>query len=76
SNGLARHMAEQLFGTEGYRLANTACRQQGLLHLFRTNCRVHDCARCPAGSLAQTMRPESEVADVRPAMPWPLAPTA
>ncbi|MFN0073488.1 MAG: DUF2851 family protein, partial [Chloroflexota bacterium] len=41
SNGLARHMAEQLFGTEGYRLANTACRQQGLLHLFRTNCRVH-----------------------------------
>lgn len=48
-SGLARHMAEQILGREGPRLARTACRQQGLLHIYRTSCHAHACGRCPAG---------------------------
>jgi hypothetical protein len=47
ATGLARHMAEQIFGAEGYRVATTACRQQGLIHIFRTTCYAHACERCP-----------------------------
>ncbi len=48
SNGLVRGMAQQIAGADGLRLANTACRQQGLLHIFRTTCREHACEGCPA----------------------------
>jgi hypothetical protein len=47
-NRLAQGMAEQIAGPDGVRLADTACRQQGLLHIFRTACEMHECATCPA----------------------------
>jgi hypothetical protein len=45
-NRLVRGMAEQIAGTVGLTLASTACRQQGLLHIFRTTCEAHACEEC------------------------------
>jgi len=53
SNGLVRGMAEQIAGPDGLSLADTACRQQGLLHIFRTTCHEHACAECPARARGQ-----------------------
>lgn len=43
-NEITHHMARQLCLDTS---ALTACRQQGLIHIFRSYCREGDCARCP-----------------------------
>jgi hypothetical protein len=45
TNTLERHMSRQL-GIDGS-LVNTARRQQGLLHIFKTFCAVGGCQNCP-----------------------------
>ncbi len=47
-NRVTREMARQVGGPGGAASARTACRQQGLIHLFRHWCDSHDCDRCPA----------------------------
>ena len=44
-NAITRHMARQLCWEYGREL--TACRQQGLIHIFRTYCREGECSACP-----------------------------
>lgn len=45
-NRVVREMALQVGGTAGSRLAKGACRQQGLIHLYRHWCDTRDCAHC------------------------------
>ena len=45
ANAVERHMRRQL-GIDSV-LVNTACRQQGLLHLFKTYCSLGKCGDCP-----------------------------
>jgi hypothetical protein len=51
SNHVTRHMAEQILGAAAATVPGSACRQQGLLHIYRTTCDARDCASCPAGQL-------------------------
>jgi hypothetical protein len=44
-NALLRHMRSQL--QIGHRTINSACRQQGLLHVYRTLCTQGRCQCCP-----------------------------
>jgi len=44
-NAITRHMTRQLCWENGREL--TACRQQGLIHIFRTYCREGECSGCP-----------------------------
>jgi hypothetical protein len=46
SNRVVRYMASQL-GSPAIRFRG-ACRQQGLLHLFKQTCASRLCERCPA----------------------------
>jgi hypothetical protein len=46
-NTLERHMRKQL-GINGY-LVNSAQRQQGLIHIYRTLCALGRCHECPLG---------------------------
>ena len=46
-NSLVKHMRQQL-GIGRY-LVNTACRQQGLIHIYQTWCLEGKCNRCPLG---------------------------
>jgi hypothetical protein len=62
-NRVVREMALQVGGARGPRLARGACRQQGLIHLYRHWCDARDCARCAAGSLVRP--PGFEVDHVR-----------
>lgn len=55
-NRVVREMALQVGGADGPKLAKGACRQQGLIHLYRHWCDTRDCARCAAGPVAP--RPE------------------
>lgn len=48
-NRVVREMAVQVGGAAGPKLARGACRQQGLIHLYRHWCDTRDCARCAAG---------------------------
>jgi hypothetical protein len=48
-NRVVREMALQVGGAAGPGLARGACRQQGLIHLYRHWCDTRDCARCTAG---------------------------
>jgi hypothetical protein len=47
-NRVVREMAVQVGGADGPKLARGACRQQGLIHLYRHWCDSRDCARCAA----------------------------
>jgi hypothetical protein len=47
-NRVTREMARQLGGADGTASARTACRQQGLIHLYRHWCDARDCSHCPA----------------------------
>lgn len=68
-NRVVREMAVQVGGPSGARLARGACRQQGLIHLYRHWCDPHDCASCAAGraasdassglALAEPLRPSA-----------------
>jgi hypothetical protein len=49
-NRVVREMAVQVGGADGPRLARGACRQQGLIHLYRHWCDTRDCAGCAAGA--------------------------
>jgi hypothetical protein len=57
-NGITRELAELLLGTGASELADSARRQQGLIHLHKTFCRQRECPSCPvarrlaSGSLA------------------------
>jgi len=48
-NAVSRHMERQLLGPEARAAVTTACRQQGLHHLFARWCDARDCAACVAG---------------------------
>ena len=48
-NRVTREMARQLGGEAGPAHARTACRQQGLIHLYKHWCDARDCEHCPAG---------------------------
>jgi hypothetical protein len=45
-NRVVREMALQVGGVDGPKLAKGACRQQGLIHLYRHWCDSRDCAHC------------------------------
>jgi hypothetical protein len=55
-NALFKHMKSQL--RIGHRLVNTARRQQGMLHIYRTLCTQGRCECCPLVSLERGGRPE------------------
>jgi hypothetical protein len=48
ANALERHMAGQLNLERG--VVNSACRQQGLLHIYKTRCSQGECGACPLAS--------------------------
>jgi hypothetical protein len=50
-NRVVREMALQVGGVAGPKLARGACRQQGLIHLYRHWCDARDCEHCPACSI-------------------------
>jgi hypothetical protein len=45
--GITRDLAWLLMGAGASKLVNSARRQQGLIHLFKTFCRGRDCDNCP-----------------------------
>ena len=47
-NELTRHMKQQLLLKPNARLS--ACQQQGLIHVFKTYCRLRNCTVCPVAS--------------------------
>ncbi|MFC2050223.1 DUF2851 family protein [Chloroflexota bacterium] len=47
-NELTRHMKQQLLLNPETRLS--ACQQQGLIHIFKTYCRLRNCTACPVAS--------------------------
>jgi len=47
-NELTRHMKQQFLLKPCVRLS--ACQQQGLLHIFKTYCRLRNCTACPVAS--------------------------
>jgi hypothetical protein len=47
-NELTRHMKQQLLLKPDTHLS--ACQQQGLLHIFKTYCRLRNCTVCPVAS--------------------------
>jgi hypothetical protein len=47
-NELTRHMKQQLLLKPNTHLS--ACQQQGLLHIFKTYCRLRNCTACPVAS--------------------------
>ncbi len=49
-NRVLREMARQVGGADGAKLARGACRQQGLIHLYRHWCDARDCANCAASA--------------------------
>lgn len=53
-NRITREMSRQLFGGWGYRVVNSARRQQGLLHLYKSFCLERKCPQCPLGANADT----------------------
>jgi hypothetical protein len=64
-NRVVREMAVQVGGAAGPKLARGACRQQGLIHLYRHWCDTRDCARCAAGP--QPLTPDTiSTARLRP----------
>ncbi len=46
-NQITRQMLRQLFGDFGYRVVNSARRQQGLIHLYKSFCLDRKCPQCP-----------------------------
>ncbi|MHC1578598.1 MAG: hypothetical protein ACXQTH_02530, partial [Dehalococcoidia bacterium] len=46
-NYVTRHMTKQLGLDKSFDF--TACRQQGLIHIFRNYCREGRCGQCPLG---------------------------
>ena len=56
-NRVVREMAVQVGGTEGPRLARGACRQQGLIHLYRHWCDARDCSHCSTRTIPLAGRP-------------------
>jgi hypothetical protein len=57
-NRVTVEMARQLGGPDGAKAARTACRQQGLIHLYRHWCDARDCDRCPAGASRRPLPPD------------------
>jgi len=49
ANALERHMAGQLNLERG--AVNSACRQQGLLHIYKTRCAQGECGDCPLANV-------------------------
>lgn len=48
-NQITRQMSKQLFGGTRYGMVNSARRQQGLIHLYRSFCLERKCPQCPLG---------------------------
>jgi len=49
-NWMTRYMKKRIFGEYRAKLTNSACRQQGLIHLYKTFCLERRCQECPLGS--------------------------
>jgi len=49
-NEISRYMAAQILGLPRPREARSACRQQGLIHLYSRYCEGRRCWECPVGS--------------------------
>ena len=52
-NELSRYMLREILGTGYRRLVATACREQGLLHIYRQWCRDKRCGECAVGTTGQ-----------------------
>lgn len=50
-NEFTRYMGVQITGASRPPVSRSACRQQGLLHIFRRWCEVKNCGECPVASL-------------------------
>ena len=48
-NERLRHMRRQVLGSAARGVANTACRQQGLLHIYAQTCDWRRCGECAVG---------------------------
>ena len=48
-NQITRQMSKQLFGGTRYGVVNSARRQQGLIHLYKSFCLERNCPQCPLG---------------------------
>jgi len=55
--GVTRELAGLLAGNRASGIANSARRQQGLLHLDHTFCRPRECERCPVALRLKSRRP-------------------
>ena len=51
-NEISRYVATRITGVPRPRVARSACRQQGLLHIYRAWCEEKRCGECPCGSLS------------------------
>jgi len=49
-NEITRYMAVQIAGITRPKVARSACRQQGLLRLYRAYCEAKSCAACPVAA--------------------------
>ncbi len=58
-NERLRHMRRQVLGSAARGVASTACRQQGLLHIFAQTCDWRRCDACPVGPAAGAAGAES-----------------
>jgi hypothetical protein len=58
-NRVVREMAVQVGGADGPRLARGACRQQGLIHLYKHWCDTRDCSNCSTRTSPKTVTPLS-----------------
>ncbi|HJX69764.1 MAG TPA: DUF2851 family protein, partial [Dehalococcoidia bacterium] len=48
-NWVTRYMERQIFREHGTKLIDSACRQQGLIHLYKNFCVERRCPECPLG---------------------------
>ncbi len=46
-NWITRYMEKQIFGEHPNKLIGSACREQGLIHLYKSFCAEHRCPECP-----------------------------
>ena len=46
-NWITRYIERQIFGGHPAKLIDSACREQGLIHLYKSFCMEHRCTECP-----------------------------
>lgn len=48
-NQITRHLSDLFWGKGNWKVVNSARRQQGLIHVYKTFCEVQRCQMCPLG---------------------------